>query len=124
MYLVMLALHDSEKLQDLLTAWEEAGVSGATVLPSTGLGRIRRQQALREDLPLMPTLDNLFARVENLSHTILSVVDNDRMVDSLISAAERVVGDLRKPDTGILVVIPVLRAYGVEKEAQVQEVVR
>jgi hypothetical protein len=48
----------------------------------TGSLRIRRQQALRENLPLMPT----------------------------------VVSDLRKPDTGILVVLPVLHAYGLGKE--------
>jgi len=117
MYLILLALHDSEKLQDLLTAWEEAGISGVTVLPSTGLGRIRRMQALREDLPLMPTLEDFFARVENLSHTIFSIVENDGLVETIVAATERVVGDLRKPDTGILVVLPVLRAYGLEKEA-------
>ena len=37
MFMILFVLHDPEKLDDILTAWEEAGVSGVTILPSTGL---------------------------------------------------------------------------------------
>jgi hypothetical protein len=114
MKFILLALHDSEKLTAVLDAWEQAGVGGATILPSTGLGRIRRNGALREDLPIMPSLDALFTQVENLSHTLFSVVD-DRLVADIVTATQNVVGDLSKPDTGILIVMPVEQAYGLEK---------
>ena len=51
MNMVLFVLNDPEALDDLLSAWEEAGVKGITVLPSTGLGQIGNEaatQALRE----------------------------------------------------------------------------
>jgi hypothetical protein len=39
-------------------------------------------------------------------------VDND-MVDSLVEAASKILGDLTKPDTGIMFVIDIERAIGV-----------
>lgn len=41
MYLVLLVLNNPDRLEELLIAWEENGVQGATVLFSTGWGRIR-----------------------------------------------------------------------------------
>jgi len=43
MYFILFVLHDLSNMKDLLHAWEEAGVKGATVLFSTGLGRIHQK---------------------------------------------------------------------------------
>ena len=40
MYLILLVIDDPDRLEDLLIAWEDAGVASATVLFSTGMGRI------------------------------------------------------------------------------------
>ena len=40
MKIILFVLNDPTKLLDLLNAWKEAGVNGATVLSSTGMGRI------------------------------------------------------------------------------------
>ena len=37
MFFILFVLHDTDALNDVLTAWEECGVSGVTILPSTGL---------------------------------------------------------------------------------------
>jgi len=37
-------------------------------------------------------------------------------VDRLVKATESVVGDLTRPETGFLVVLPVMRVYGLNKE--------
>ena len=58
MSMILFVLHDSEKLREVLDAWEEAGISGATVLFNTGIGRIHENQALRDDLPMLPTLED------------------------------------------------------------------
>ena len=49
MKLVLFVLNDPEKTIPLLNAWKEAGASGATVLFSTGMGRIHLSGALRDD---------------------------------------------------------------------------
>ena len=54
MKMILFVLNDPVKVQELLEAWKEAGASGATVLFSTGMGRIHQNSCLRDDLPLMP----------------------------------------------------------------------
>jgi nitrogen regulatory protein P-II 1 len=118
MSLVILVMHDPEKLEGLLDAWKEAGVSGATVLFSTGMGRINQAPTLRDDLPLMPSLEDFLPRAEHLSRTIFTMVEDETIVERVISATEQVVGDLCQPDRGLLMVLPVSRVYGLRKPLQ------
>jgi nitrogen regulatory protein P-II 1 len=115
MKLILFVLHDPEKLRDLLDAWKQAGVSGATVLFSTGLGRIDQADALREDLPLMPSLEDFLPRFERLSRTIFSMIDDEAVVEKVLAATQQVVGDLNEPDRGLLMVLPVAQVYGLRK---------
>ncbi len=117
MNLILFVLHDPEKLRALLDAWKEAGVSGATVLFSTGLGRLHRSGVLGDDLPLMPSLEDFLPKVEHLSRTIFSLVDEDAVMERVIEATERVVGDLSQPDRGLLMVLPVSQVRGLRKYA-------
>jgi nitrogen regulatory protein PII len=115
MFLVVFVLHDPDKLDDLLTAWEATGVSGVTILPSSGLGRMRQADAMRDDLPMMPSLDDFLGREPHLSRTLFSLVDAQAGVDALIAATREVVGDLNQPQTGLLFVLPVSQAEGLRK---------
>ena len=115
MYLVLMVLNNPDRLEDLLIAWEENGVQGATVLFSTGLGRIRQMDAWRDDMPLIPSLRDFYEVPENMNRTIFTVVDNEAQVDALVTAAKKVVGELDEQGTGLLLVLPVARAYGVNK---------
>lgn len=115
MYLVLMVLNNPDRLEELLIAWEENGVQGATVLFSTGLGRIRQMDAWRDDMPLMPSLSDFYDVPENLNRTIFTVVDNEAQVDALVAATQEVVGELDEQGTGLLLVLPVTRAYGVNR---------
>jgi nitrogen regulatory protein P-II 1 len=115
MSLVLFVLHDPEKLPELLEAWKEAGVSGATVLFSTGMGRLDQSPALLDDIPIMPSLDDFLPRGERFSRTVFSMIDDEKVVSRVIEATERVVGDLNEPDRGLLMVLPVTRVYGLRK---------
>ncbi len=113
-YMVLFVLHDHDHFEDVIDAWENVGVPGITVLTSTGLGRMRNS-ALREDLPLIPRLENLLIHSEIHNHTIFTVVEEESMIDKILDATQAVVGDLGEPDTGILVALPLARAYGVKR---------
>ena len=115
MKLILFILHDPEKLHALLDAWTEAGISGATVLYSTGLGRLNQAGALRDDLPLMPSLEDFLPKIDHLSRTIFSMIEDDAVVDRVVAATQRVVGDLCEPDRGLLIVLPVAQVYGLRK---------
>ena len=118
MNMILFVLHDPEKLTALLDAWKEAGISGATVLFSTGMGRIQQNQSLRDDLPLLPSLEDFYPKVENLSRTIFSVVDNDDVIEKVITATENVIGDLEQPDRGLFIVLPVSQVHGLRRFVQ------
>ena len=113
-YLVVLIVNNIDKCPDILDAWEEAGVLGVTIFPSTGLGRVRRA-GLRDDLPLMPSLEDLFSGEEEQSRTFMSVVDSQEIVDKMVAIAQQILGNLDDPHTGFLFVVPVVQAYGLGK---------
>ncbi len=113
MYLILFVLNDPDKLRELLDAWEEAGTGGATVLVSTGMQRMRNG-AIRDDIPLMPGLDDLYKRIEEHHRTLFTIVENDKVLKKIVEATKNVVGDLNQPNTGILVVLPTVQVYGIE----------
>ena len=115
MYFVLFILHNTDLLKDLINAWQNEGVRGATVLFSTGLGRLQQKQGARDDIPLMPSLDDFYEMPEMFSRTIFTLVEDQAVVDRLLQATQQVVGDLDNFDTGVFLVLPVLQAYGFEK---------
>jgi len=116
MYMILFVLHDPGRLDEVTNVWNETGVSGITILPSTGLKRLQESLLFRDDVPLIPTLDNLLEHKQTLNRTLLTVVPSEQMVDKVVAATESVIGDLNLPNTGILVVIPIARAYGLDRK--------
>ncbi len=115
MSLVLFVLHDPEKLQEVLAAWEACGISGATVLYNTGLGRIRENEGLRDDIPLIPSVSDFFSHPEHHGRTIFTITEDDSLIPALIDATERVVGALDVPGRGILAVLPLSQVIGLRK---------
>ncbi|HEY3477045.1 MAG TPA: hypothetical protein VGK56_20680 [Anaerolineales bacterium] len=115
MYLILLVINNPDQLEDLLIAWEEAGVPSATVLFSTGMGRIRKLGGWRDDMPLIPSLSDFYEAPENLNRTIFATANDEAQVDAVVAATKKVVGDLDKSETGLLLILPVARVYGANK---------
>ena len=113
-YLVVLIVNDIDDCPEILDAWEEAGVLGITIFASTGLGHVR-QAGLRDDLPLMPSLEDLFSDEEAQNRTLMSVVDSQEMVDKMVAITQQILGNLENPHTGFLFVLPVIQAFGMGK---------
>lgn len=114
MFMVLLILDDPGNCKDVLDAWDEAGAYGVTILPSTGLGRVRGGAGLQDDLPLMPSLDEFFEQEEKHHRTLITIVKDQDTVDRIAQATMRVVGDLNEPNTGIMAVLPVAQVYGLQ----------
>ena len=110
-FMVVLIVNDPDDCPPILDAWEAAGVTGVTILESTGLGALRNT-GLRDDIPLMPSLRDIFQGKEVHHRTMISVVETEPMVDKLVEEARDILGDLDRPHSGFLFVVPVLRAYG------------
>lgn len=115
MYMIMFVLNDTDNLEDIIQAWNDIGVNRITVMPSTGLGKLKKA-ALRDDIPLIPSLEDLIAHTEIASRTLFTVVKNEDVIDQVVSQTEKIIGDLNKPNTGVIFVLPVARAYGLDKQ--------
>jgi nitrogen regulatory protein PII len=113
-FLVVLIVDRLDEVPGVLDSWEQAGVTGVTILESTGLGRVRRA-ALRDDLPLMPSLQDLLENEEIHHRTLITVVETEEEVDRVIAAAQENTGNLEEAHTGFLFVVPVLRVIGLGK---------
>lgn len=111
--MVLLIVANTQQCPNILDAWEAEGVGGITILESTGLGRVR-QAAIRDDIPLMPSLSRLFQHREVRHRTIFTVVESDEMVDRLIEVTQKHLGDLDNPDNGVMFVWPISRVVGFE----------
>lgn len=113
---IVFVLDNADQCRDILDAWENAGIRGVTILESSGLGRVRRA-GIRDDLPLMPSLSDLFMNTETQHRTLFTVVKSQSQIEAIVKATQSVVGDLEQPDTGFLFVIPVSQVYGISKLA-------
>ena len=112
-YLVVLVIDEVERCPELFDAWEGAGVSGITILESTGLGRMRRISGYRDDIPIMASVRSLLFSHEEYHRTVFTLVNDEASVDRLIAVTEKVLGNLDEPNKGVLFVLPVLRVVGI-----------
>lgn len=115
--MVVLIVNNPDDVPAVLEAWEALGLSGITILESSGLGRYRHA-GMREDMPLMPSLRDLFEGGEVHHRTLFSVVDDDQKVEAMIAAAQGVIGNLEDEHTGFLFVLPVSRVVGMGDNRQ------
>lgn len=99
MYMIYFILHDSAHLDDVLAAWQAVGVTGVTLMESTGA--YRRQQIGRLGARFLFSMPRM-VNAEQFSHTLVTIVPNAEVVQACIDAVEEVVGNLDQPHTGVL----------------------
>ncbi len=117
-HLVNLVVHDPSKVNEVIDAWLDAGVTGMTLLDSSGWKRATQTHEMRDDVPLMPSVRALLRGEEERSRMLFSVVDDEFDLDALIRATEGVLGRLDADENGILFVVPVTRTAGLRPEAE------
>lgn len=112
--LIGLVIHDLDKVDDVLHAWLEAGISGLTLLDTSGLSHHVRRAGLRDDLPVFPSVRRMLESIETHNRLLFTIVADDFDLDELIRGTEKVTGSLDSPGTGILFVMPVTRVSGLQ----------
>lgn len=100
MYMIMFVLDNPNQLDEVLDAWHAIGVSGITVMESTGF---HRRQAYVLGTRYVAGGSDLVEQIEEGHYTLFAVVSDAESVQKCLDATERNVGDLDGPNTGILV---------------------
>lgn len=107
MHMVMFVLDDPDLLDRVLEAWEAAGATGVTIVESTG---IRRRRGAH--VPARYAFGHRGRTVEEGHYTLFAVVRDEAQAQAFLQAAEAVVGDLGRPDSGILAAWPLTLVKG------------
>ena len=110
-YLLIVILDDLSLMPDLLQTWKEVGVPGGTILESAGAYRASTWLS-RVGLG---AIDHLFETEEVRRRTLLVAIEGDELLAQAIAEAERVVGGFDRPDSGLLLVLPVAEVRGLHK---------
>jgi hypothetical protein len=110
MYLIVLVIDNPYHCGSLLKAWEAAGVPGATILESRGLSRSLK--GIRDDLPLLPNLNDVMHKEEHRHRTVFSVVRDREVVERVKKVSQDIIGPFDQEHTGFFFVVPVSEALG------------
>ncbi|HSO26905.1 MAG TPA: hypothetical protein VLS48_02465, partial [Anaerolineales bacterium] len=87
--MVLFVLDDPAYLDDILAAWEAIGVSGVTIIESTGINRRRRAQAVGSTF--MAGINRLMSSQEESHYTLMTIVKGEHVVGQCLQAAEQIV---------------------------------
>lgn len=109
MYLLVMVLDDVSQLNDVLAAWTEAGVPGITILESNGVNRVLQRQAPEA---AFAGFGQIFGGGLVGHNTIFSVIDDLEVGERAVAATEKVVGNLKRPHTGIIFALPIAQVWG------------
>ncbi len=117
--LLVVILHDTERLPDLLDAWSQIEIPGVTLLPSIG-GYQARNWLSRLGLG---GLARLFDQIEVRQRTLISLIDDQDLLERAISTADHIIKGFDRPHSGILFTIPVGKVMGLQKWGRQKEYV-
>lgn len=112
--MLIIVLNRVELLDKMLSALNDHGIKGATILHSIGMAH--ELGVVQEDTYFIGSLRSMFGASRKESRTIFMVIDNDRITDAT-QVVDDVI-DLQQPDTGILFAIPVLFAAGIPEKRE------
>lgn len=107
MYMIMLVLDDPARLDEILEAWAQIGVSGATIIESTGMHRRTRRH-----IPMRYSFEDTSLQ-ERGNYTLFVMVPGEDLVQASLQAVESIVGDLDGPNTGVFSAWPLAVVKGV-----------
>lgn len=112
MEVLFAVIPDESMLEPILEQFHAAGIRGATVFDTVGMGHI-----LYDSIPLLARLRETSASSTTHNRTIMTVIDPAQRQDA-VEAVERICGDLDEPNSGVIFSIPVLFHRGTKKKTQ------
>jgi nitrogen regulatory protein PII len=113
MKLLVFILNNEEYLEEVMEAYIEAGITGATILDSEGMGRF-----LTYEVPLFASFKDFMKGNKPYNKTIISVVRNEESIARAKALIDGIVGSLENAGTGIMFTVPVDWAVGLVGETE------
>jgi hypothetical protein len=109
--LLICVVNDPAKVPEILEAFLDIGVTGATVLDSHGMGTVLTREA-----PIFAGFQKLLGSPTASNKTIFSVIDGEETLQAAIRAIEVICGRFEDRATGLLFTVPVTFSRGLSPE--------
>lgn len=104
MYLLVAVIENEDLLDEIITGWLDMGISGATVIETTGA-----IQLISQHIPIFAGLRSLTSGGSRHSKAVFSVIENRELLDTAVNFLEDVCKKKRGPRQGIYFITPVIR---------------
>ncbi|MFH0765016.1 MAG: hypothetical protein V2A61_01200 [Calditrichota bacterium] len=111
--LLIIVLNQEEHLDELLEAFVELDVRGATVIDSVGMGQI-----IAHDIPIFGGLRSLMTGSRPYNKTIFTVIE-EKQIPGIIEVFEHICGPLCEPGSGLIFALPVDFVKGLPEQSLV-----
>ncbi|HPH97577.1 MAG TPA: hypothetical protein PKW33_13710 [Anaerolineaceae bacterium] len=107
MYMIFCVLDNPDLLDDVLAAWRQAGISGVTIMETTGMFR-----QIQQHIPMRYAFGSP-QTVESGNITLMALARDEALVNKCLAATEEITGNLDGPNTGVFAAWPVAILKGV-----------
>lgn len=114
MYVLVLVLEQLDKLPEILKNLIRIGLTGTTVLESTGMGRLLAEWKI--EVPILQEIQTIVEDKSRVNKTLFTVIEDDDKLQEAIAAIKEVTGNLDEHGKGILFAFPITYAEGINKQ--------
>ncbi|QUI21933.1 hypothetical protein HZI73_06285 [Vallitalea pronyensis] len=118
MYVLFIVLNETEYLSEVLFKMKQLGIRGATIIDSMGA------TAINKDIYNIPVIGGLMKSIDGdvqYNKTIFSVIEREEQVELAMNHIEKILGgDMKRPNKGIMFVLPVTHMRGGELERHIE----
>ena len=101
MRLMIAIINNPDHVMDIMDEFYKINIKGSTVMDSVGMAHL-----MAHHVPFFARFAELGGEPGH-NKTIFTVVHSDDCLERAVRAIEKIVGDLNKPDSGVVLTIPV-----------------
>ncbi|MDR5658636.1 hypothetical protein RH915_03960 [Serpentinicella sp. ANB-PHB4] len=109
MKLLIAIINNPDLVVDILDEFYKDNIKGATVIESTGMAHM-----IADHIPFFSRFAE-FGKDPGHNKTIFLTVPTEEYLKKAVDAIEKIVGDLNKPETGIVMTLPIDFCKGLVK---------
>ncbi len=113
MYALFIVLNKTDVLDELLEAFVDIGIQGATILDSQGMASALVGNK-NTDIPILGRLRGMVDTSRPYNKTIFTIVPSKEVANRAITCVNTVVGDLHNECTGLAFTLPIDEIFGLK----------
>lgn len=114
MYVLFIILNAVDSLDEILCGFVKEGIRGATILDSQGMGSAIVNNENRS-IPLFSTLHMLLSDSHPYSKTIITVVENETIVEKAVAVVQEAVDGISSNGIGFMFTVPIGKIYQINR---------